>query len=457
MATDADSGRAQDPAGEPAAEAAPDGAGGTPGILLTLRESPLGVKAILLGALTSRLGGFLNIFVVLYLTAKGYSESQASYALGFYGAGGVAGVLLGGTLAGRLGARNSTVAGMAAAAVLTASLLYLPDYGLLVGAVGLASLAAQLYRPASATLLSELTPQDRQVMIFAMYRFCLNLGAMAAPLVGFALYNAGGHRYTLLFWGEAIIALAYATVAALAIPARAGAAAPSAAEEQDGGDAAAAGEGPAGGYLDVLRDKRYVMYLLASLTNAIVYVQYVSTLPLAVKDAGVDVFWYTAAVSLNGFVVIAFELGLTKISQKWPVKITVGISFALVGIGVAGYGLPLGAGVLIGATLIWTLGEIIGGPAVFAYPAIVAPDHLRSRYIGSFQFMFMLGSALGPFIGGVLLVHLGRGVWPVMGALGALASVLGVAAVRTPAAKERQEQEEGGGGTVTAVAAPAEG
>ncbi|MEF9904734.1 MFS transporter [Streptomyces sp. P9-A2] len=392
-------------------------------IWATFRDSSVAVKTILAGVLLSKLGGFLNVFIVLYLTYRGYSESEAAYALGGYGAGAVAGVLLGGTLADRLGARNATVVGMGGTAVLTAALLYLPNYPTLVAAVFLASLMAQLYRPAAASLLSGLTTGSSQVVVFGMYRWCLNVGAMAAPMVGLGLYHLDGESYTLLFWGEAAIALAYAVVAALALPRRSAEAVEEAPEEEGG---------TAGGYRAMLRDRRYVLFLTATLLNAIIYVQYLSTLPLDVEAHDLDLFWYTAAVSLNGFMVIAFELPLTKVTQQWRTKITVGVSFGLVGVGVALYGMPMGAAVIMGATLVWTIGEVIGGPAVFAHPATAGPAHLRSRYIGAFQFMHALGTAIGPVLGGLLFVRLGHDVWPILGVIGLAAAALGFVAVRTP-------------------------
>lgn len=402
-------------------------------IWATFRDSSTAVKTLLAGVLLSRLGGFLNIFIVLFLTFKGYSDGQASYALGAYGAGGVAGVLLGGTLADRLGARNATVLGMGATAALTASLLYLPSYPSLLVAVALASLMAQLYRPAAASLLSELTSEKSQVMIFGMYRFGLNVGAMAAPLVGLGLYHLNNESYTLVFWGEALIALIYALVAAVALPRRAGA--------REAASPAGEEEAASGGYRAMLGDRRYLLFLFATLFNAIVYVQYLSTLPLDVEAHDLDLFWYTAAVSLNGFAVIAFELPLAKVTQKWRTKVTVGLSFGLVGLGVILYGLPLGAGVIIGATLVWTLGEIIGGPAVFAYPATAGPARLRSRYISGFQFMHALGTAIGPVVGGLLFVRLDHAVWPLLGLAGLTAAVLGVAAIRRPAAPVDESAE----------------
>jgi MFS family permease len=393
-------------------------------IWATFRDSPLPVKTILAGVLVNRLGGFLSIFLALFLVSRGYSTAQAAIALGAYGGGATVGVFIGGALADRLGARNATVISMTSSSACIASLLFLHNYWLLLAAVALVNMVAQMYRPASATLLSDMIPESHQVMIFAMYRFGLNLGATAAPLVGFALYNLNHHQYQLLFWGEALIALAYAVVALVTLPAhkpRSTVSGPKTAPQ------------PEGSYIAVIGDRRYRLYLIATFFHAAVYVQYLTTLPLDVNAAKLEIFWYTAAVSLNGFIVIAFELLLTKITQNWPYKVTIGATFALLGAGVAFYALPMGPAVIIVGTLIWSLGEIIGGPAVFAYPAVAGPAYLKGRYIGGFQFMFGLGSAIGPVVGGWLFIRLGHNVWPVM-ALGSLiATSCALAAVRPPA------------------------
>jgi predicted MFS family arabinose efflux permease len=395
------------------------GSGAPAGIWATFRDSSVAVKAILGGVVVNRVCGFLNIFLVLFLVADGYSSSQAAAALGVYGAGGVVGVLVGGTLAERLGARNATVLSMVSSAVLIAALPYLPTYSALLVAVAAVGIVGQIFRPASATLLSELTPDDRQVMIFAMYRFGLNVGTTAAPLIGFALYNLGGGSYLLLFWAEAAFALAYAVLAQFTLPARVAAA----------GTLAEGPGQPAGGYRAVLRDRRYSFYLVATFLNACIYMQYLSTLPLDVVASGVPIFWFTLAVALNGLVVILFELPLTKLSQKLPFKVPIVVSFVLVGVGYAFYGLPLGPAVIITGTLIWTAAEIIGAPTAFAYPAIAAQPQLKSHYIGSFQFMFGLGTAVGPVAGGVLYTYLGHGVWPLFAAVSMLAVGFGLIGV----------------------------
>jgi predicted MFS family arabinose efflux permease len=139
----------------------------------------------------------------------------------------------------------------------------------------------------------------------------------------------------------------------------------------------------------------------------------------------VDVFWYSLAVSANSIIVILFELPLTRFTQAWPIRISAGCAFALVGLGEACYGLPLGAVVILAGTLIWTLGEILGGPTLFAYPGLVAPERLKARYISSFQLMFNAGTAVGPVIGGVLFQQLHHGVWPVVALFAVLSTVFG--------------------------------
>ncbi|MEU6917447.1 MFS transporter [Streptomyces olindensis] len=397
----------------------------------TLRQAPLAAKTLLVGVFVNRLSGFLNIFLVLFLSSKGYSTGQAAFALGVYGSGAIVGVFFGGALATRLGARNASVISMASASVLMASMIYLPSYGLILVTVALVSLVGQLYRPASATLLSDLTPANRQVMIFAMYRFGINLGATIAPLLGFALYNLGDKSYALVFWCEGLIALAYAALAWRTLPPRSAQAAltaPQAGEEADE-EAAAEDKPRRGGYAAMMRDRRYVLYLVAMLLYAMVYAQYLSTLPLDVEARNVAVLWYTLAVSLNGFIVICFELLLTKVTQAWPHRLTISLTLVLLSAGVALYGLPLGPAVILLGTLIWSLGEIIGGPASMAYPGIAGPAHLKAHYIGGFQFTWSLGTALGPVLGGWLFIQLEHLVWPVVAVGSLVATMLVLAAV----------------------------
>jgi predicted MFS family arabinose efflux permease len=379
-----------------------------PGVWETFSQSPLSSKVILLGVMINRLSGFLQIFIVIFLISLGYSHQQTIIALTVYGIGAVIGALIGGSISEQFGPRTASMISMGTTAVLTAALLYLNSFVAILTVVALASLCAQLFRPASSTLLSQQTPPERQTMIFAIYRLGLNLGATGAPLIGYALYQWGGESFTYLFWGEAIIAGTYALLAMMTLPGKVSSSDMNSSEHTNQQNQMT------GGYRQVLADKRFVLFLLATCCHSAVFVQYITTLPMYVKDKGIALFWYTLAVSLNGIIVICFELLITKITQSYEKRKILAFGFALIGAGVAFYAVPIGPAALIIGTLIWSLGEIISGPVFFAFPANAGPSNLKAHYLGSFHFMFSLGIAIGPVIGGWLYLNLDSGVWPVI-------------------------------------------
>lgn len=388
------------------------------GVWETWREAPVPVRAVIVGLLVNRLGTFVQVFLVLYLTHRGFSATEAGVGLGVYGAGTVLGLLVGGGLTDRIGSRSTIVLSMAGSAVLTLAVLYAPQFGTILAALALLGATAQVYRPASANLLAEMVPDERQVMVFAMLRLAQNVGATVAPLVGSLLLAAS---YSLLFWGEAVAALVYAVIAFLTLP---GGRASAPAEQEAEAEAEREAETePSGGYSVVFRDRRYLLFLLAFLLNSLIYVQYLAVLPLAVKADGHPTAVYGALVALNGFIVIACELPLTRKTQNWPARAVGVAGLALLAGGLALYRVPLGVAALVLATVVWSLGEIVGGPTMFAYPAKAAPDGLRGRYLGSAHAMFGLGAALGPVLGVELWHAAGRSVWLYCGAVGLVAVI----------------------------------
>ena len=389
------------------------------GVWATIKDAPLPVKALLVGVFVNKLGWFLQVFLVLFLTtSKGFTDVQAGTALGIYGAGSVVGLIIGGSLSDKVGPRAAVMISMFGMAGFVLAIAYVPNYLTVVVVVALAGAVGQFYRPASAALLTELTPKNRQVMIFAVYRLAMNLGTTAAPLIGAALVAIS---WNLLFIGEALAALAYAAVAIVALPKR------RPAPVQDLQTAVA--EEPTtgsngGGYVAVLRDYKYVLFLLCMFINAAIYMQYLAVLPLHMKADGLSTWWFSAVVALNGFIVITCELLVTKVVQHWPARMVAMIGFVLLGGGLAFYALPGGVAIFVIGTLLWTLAEIIGGPTMFAYPGMAAPPRLLGRYVGSAHAMFGLGSALGPFLGVWLWNSAGTQVWVWCGLAGAVGIVL---------------------------------
>ncbi|PRW63817.1 MFS transporter [Actinopolyspora mortivallis] len=390
-----------------------------PGIKECWWEAPAPVKAVIGGIMVNRLSGFLQIYLVLYAVQRGFTETQAGIALGFLGVGAVIGTIGGGWLTARIGTRASIILSMAATAVCTVAILYTPTYLSLVVVATAVGTASQLYRPASAEVVSRFTAPDRRVLVFAMYRLATNIGTTAAPLIGTALV---AHSYTALFWVEGAAALIVVIMGWLLVPedlpkSEAGGS-PHRETTSEGGTAARST-----GYVALLRDRRFLLFLAGILGFSAVYNQYLSTLPLTIHDLGLSTAVYGVCVSLNGAIVIGCELLVTRWVQRWAARTAAVAGIVLVGLGMTAYALPLTVTSVILVTAVWSLGEILGSPTMTAYPAQAAPEELRSRYLGAAQGMFGLGAAAGPALGVALWSAVGSAFWLVCGAV-ALAAAL---------------------------------
>lgn len=391
-------------------------AGNAPaGPLRTLRELPRPVIVLLCAVALNRMGSFLAIFLVLYLTHLGDSPSAAGLALTVYGTGSIAGTFAGGSFTERAGARNTIAASMLLSGVAVGGVAVVNGFAALLALSFAAGALTQAYRPAATTLLAELTPRSRLVTTSAASRLGMNVGSAVGPLLGVWLLT---YSYAAVFLVNASVSLVVAVVAWFALPRRgdhAGAGSPQ----------AAAGPGAGAGpprYRDLLRDHRFLLFLAGMFLTAVAEIQYQSILPLEIRARGLPTAVYGAVVALNGALVIAVELPLTKFIQRLPMRVTIAAGCLLLGGGLGLFGIPAGEWIFFAGTVAWTAGEIISAPSIVAYPATTAPTaRLRSRYIGAMATCQAAGWAIGPSIGTLAYQHVGSAAW-------AMCAVLGLAA-----------------------------
>ncbi|CAM5432988.1 MFS transporter OS=Streptomyces alboniger OX=132473 GN=CP975_16170 PE=4 SV=1 [Streptomyces alboniger] len=389
-----------------------------PGIRAALRELPGPARLLLAGVALNRMGSYVQVFVVLYVTSLGHTAAQAGLVLTGYGAGSVLGTLLGGTLAERIGNRLAIAGSVIVTGLLTAVLPAAPGYLALLLTVTAVGVASQVYRPAASALLAELLPPRRLVVASAAFRLALNLGAALGPLVGAALLTGS---YTLMFEVNAGVSVLFGLVALAVLP-------------RGGAATAARGGRTRVRYADVLRDRRFALVVLALFLIALVESQYLAALPLDLHDRGIPTAVYTALVALNGLLVILGELPLTRYVQNWPMRVSIAGGIALIGAGIGLYGVGGGVAFLVVATVVWTLGEMIAAPSTLAYPALTAPEGAGSRYIAALSAGQSVGYAAGPALGALLFQGLGTAVWPVFGVIGLLAAAAARSGVHQPEA-----------------------
>jgi MFS family permease len=390
----------------------------SPGILRMVRETPISAHVVLLGVFINQVGAFVQLFLVLFLTARGFTVGQAGLALGCYSVGAIFGTFGGGALSDWLGPRTTIVASMGAAGLFTYSLTLLHDLPAIYVAAALSGAMARASATASSTLLFELAPRDRQVMMQAMYRTVNNGGLAVAPLVGAAVSTVS---WDLVFWADAGTSLVYCGIAAVMLRT---AQITKDTEKVTGQPAPARPHRTS--YLDILRDRRYLVYLLLMLCNGLVHIQFFAVLPLMLKAEQYPTWAYASLTAVSATLGVILQLGVTKRTQAWPIWLAVMSGWVLLWIGRGSFGLPGGLVVLFVAMLIGCAGQLIGGPAAFAHPARVAPPGAKARYIGLANGAFLLGYAIGP-VGGVLLwTHIGKGVWLVCALVGVVITLPGI-------------------------------
>jgi len=397
-----------------------------PGVFATLRSTPTPARYLLGGVLINQMGAFVQTFLVLYLVHKGLSAGQAGISLAVFSAGAVLGMLIGGELIHRIGARNTLGLSMACSAVLITSIPWLSRPSSYLGLllfVAIAGTMTQAYRPAAASLLSDLMPSEQRVMAFSMLRIAMNIGAAIGPLIaaGLILVN-----WDLLFWFDGITALIYAALVIRLIP-----------RELDTAAGPAKRAETRSGYAILLRDSKYLIYLLNMLLSAMIYVQFMVVLPLKITAEGHPTALYSVALALSSTILITCELAITARVQNWPGHVAAGVGTTIVALGAVSYGISSGSAALILlSTVVSVSGIMTSGPTKFAYPAKF-PAAVKGRYIAASQSVFGLGMALGPAVGVIGWNRLGNGFWWLCGAIGLIAAACAVVSMREAPALSR--------------------
>ncbi|NEB39619.1 MFS transporter [Streptomyces sp. SID14515] len=377
--------------------------------------------------LVSQLGSFVILFMSMYLTReRGFSASFAGLVVGLaFGGGGMVGTLAGGFVADFLGRRRTMLTGNLVTVVCMVALGYARDHlTILVLAVAVGT-ASNMVRPAAGALMVDLTePKDRP-RAFSLQFWAVNLGfSVAGAMAGFLIEV----DFTLLFLLDAATTLVAALLVYFCVPEPRPAPSPSPA------DAGEPAEKRGTGMALVLRDRSFLALVGLAVLFSVVFMQHMSTLPLAVQNAGLPPATYGWLIALNGIAIVVGQLFVPRlISGRRPGRV---LALAAVLMG-GGFGL-LAVGdslaVFIVSVLIWTAGEMLNASTGPALAASLAPDHMRGRYQGFFTVSYNVAGLVGPSVGGYVLQHGGSALW--LGCL-ALGALTGLGHLAAGAARER--------------------
>jgi MFS family permease len=372
-----------------------------------LRTFPPAAWILFGGVFVNRFGTFVVPFLVLYLTRLGYSTAQAGVALGAYGAGHIIASSLGGHLADRIGRRNTIVLSMFGSAAAMLALSQAHSYGSIIVVTFIAAATGELYRPASHALIGDLIGAEHRVGAFGIYRFAVNLGFAAGPAMAGFLAE---HSFFYLFIGDALTSAIYGAIALFALPQGLRTYSK---DERIGEALRIAG-----------RDLPFLVFLAATLCYGLVEMQTLSTFALYVTSVVHSTRIYGLLLSLNGVLIILFELGITNLTQRMPARPVIAVGYFLGGFGYALTGLARSVPALAVTVVIWTLGEMVSSPMAGAYVSRIAPENVRGRYMGMMVTMWSIAMLIGPMAGTLIFQRDPTVLWVGCGMLGVTSAAL---------------------------------
>ncbi|MEV8545032.1 MFS transporter [Streptomyces sp. NPDC051572] len=387
--------------------------------------------------LVNRLGAFVSTFMALYLTLdRGYSATYAGLVASLYGLGGVVSSIGSGVLTDRIGRRPTLLIAQSSTAASVALLGFMHDPVAIAAVACLVGAASNASRPAVQAMMADIVRPEDRVRAFSLNYWAINLGfaisSMAAGFIAEVSYRAG-------FLLEAGMTAVCAVVVFLRLPESR----PTVATDNGKGAAAA----PVG-LGTVLRDGRFMSVVGLSFLVALVFQQGSVGLPVAMGEAGFTPADYGTAIAVNGFLIVALQIPVTRLIEHRDAKRLLVVSSIL-----AGYGFGLTAfagsvGVFALTVCVWTLGEMINAPTQTGLVVRLSPVQGRGRYQGMYTLSWAVAALVAPLMSGFVIDRFGaEWLWGMCAVVGTAAAVgygalmralpaSGPATAETPAAVE---------------------
>jgi len=359
------------------------------------REYPKQFWVIVGSNFIDHVGGALIFpFFALYITKKfqvGMTEVGLLFAL--FSVTDMIGNMIGGALTDYLGRKTMIIMGLIISALtsLGMGLVQQLEWFYVMGAIS--GLFATAAGPAHEAMLIDILPEKKRSEGFGVMRVAMNLSVAIGPAIGGFI---AAYSYLILFIADTVTSLITALIVYLVVE-------ESMPEEKEAKVKRGFKETFIG-YGDVLRDRKFILFVIISTIATIVYSQMYSTLSVFLRDVhGVPESGYGWLMTLNAGMVVLFQFMITRRISKHPpmLILALGSLFYVVGFGM--YGFVDVYLLFMLAMVVITVGEMVIIPVARAYVGDAAPEDMRGRYSGVMNFSWMIPWMIGPLLAGLIM------------------------------------------------------
>lgn len=362
--------------------------------------------------LINRAGTMVIPFLSLYLTqSRGFSLEQVGWILSCFGLGSVSGSWLGGKLTDSIGHYKTMAGSLIVSAFLFVLLQFPASFWSICVGIFLVMCAADAFRPAVFVAISAYSKPQNRTRSVTLIRLAINLGFSAGPAIGGLIIAKAG--YSGLFWVDGLTCLiAGILLIKLLHPKK-------------------AIENPKEVNLTpqpVLRDKPYLIFIMAMVLFGFIFLQYFSTMPLYYAEGHhLEESQIGLLLGLNGLVIFLFEMPLIKFLESGKASATfhVIIGTFLTGLSFLVVNLTGWTGILVVGMLLATVGEMIAFPFSNSFALARADKGRQGSYMAWYSIAFSLSHIFGHNSGMQLIDNFGFNfTWYTMAILAIVACML---------------------------------
>ncbi|PKL24906.1 MAG: hypothetical protein CVV47_06345 [Spirochaetae bacterium HGW-Spirochaetae-3] len=374
---------------------------------------PAEIYALFAVRLVVSAGSFVGPFLAMMLTMKlGYDEARAGLFMSIVAVMSALGLVVGGKLGDAFDRPRvlRTLQSITAVAYIVCGVIGFNAVTPFVIAFAMGTLNGTW--PIINAIVADVAPADRRKEAFSLIYWGNNIGFSIGPFVAGMLFTRAP---SALFFGNAVVLFAAALIVARYVR---GVALPEAVPDPSIRTTAAVAPGSV--WAVFRQNPILLLYSAGSVLTAFVYNQHTFALPIFLKDVlgdtdGPKVFG--AAMMTNGLTVVALTALVVLASRRLRSLTSVAIASLFYAVGFGGYyfvgGIRSGAPLALGATVVWTIGEILGSTNGNAFIAESAPPAFRSRVNSAVSFCYIGGNALAPLVAGPVARSYGSAaVWP---------------------------------------------
>ncbi len=380
-------------------------------------EYPSQFWIVVLGTFIDRLGGaMLWPFFTLYMTRKfEIGMTQVGLLLFLFSITGMIGSTIGGAMTDRFGRKTMIIFSLVMSATSAILMGVIDQITIFVVVTILVGLLADTGAPAREAIIADLLPEEKRADGFGILRVAFNLSVAIGPLIGGLLAS---RSYLLLFIVDAVASLITATIVFFVLKETWK---PSEKTDQPQETLAETFRG----YGQVLRDRAFVFYMVASMLMVLVYIQMNTTLAPFLRDNhGVNERGFSYILSLNAIMVVLFQFPTTRWVSRFRPLMVMTAGTLLYAIGFAMYGFVSLYVLFLVAMVIITIGEMMVSPVGQAIATRLAPENMRGRYMAMFGYTWGIPFMIGPILAGMVLDNLNPNIlWYAAGVLGVIAAL----------------------------------